>query len=95
MEEKEDKTARQLIIHKGQIAKSNLIGRLLFALELESANAILRLHIFPSSITGDPSLASSSSSSIYIVNDFIIFIVIISIMIAVNQIHKRFDKKNI
>ena len=93
--EHEEKSQSQLIIQKGQIAKRNLIRGLLFALELESANAILRMGIFTSFAVGDPfSTSSSSSLSNNIVNNFIIFIFVLSIRVAINQTLRTFDKKN-
>ncbi|MBD0360616.1 MAG: hypothetical protein ICV56_07900 [Nitrososphaeraceae archaeon] len=93
--EQEEKSQSQLIMQKGQIVKRNLIGGLLFALELESANAILRMGIFTSFAIGDPSSTSSSLLSNNIVNNFIIFIFVLSIRIAINQTLGTFDKKNI
>ena len=90
--EQEEKSQSQLIIQKGQIAKRNLIGGLLFALELESANTILRMGIFTSFAIRTPSLTSSSLSN-NIVNNFIIFIFVLSVRIAINQRLRTFDKK--
>lgn len=48
---------------KGRLAKKNLIRGLLLALELESANAILKTGIFTSFLTGNLTLAAESANA--------------------------------
>jgi hypothetical protein len=72
---------KSLYRHKGQIAKKNLIRGLLLALELESANAILKMGILTSFLTGDLPSADSSANT---VNNFIFFIAVLSIRIGIN-----------
>jgi hypothetical protein len=69
--------------YKGEIAIKNLVRGLLFALELEAANAILKLGVFTSFLTGATLL--SGTSSISIVNNFIFFIALLSVRIGINQ----------
>ena len=53
------------------IAKKNLVRGLLFALELESANAILKMGIFTSFFVDMSSLTGTSSGNI--VSNFVFF----------------------
>jgi hypothetical protein len=69
-----------------RVAKENFIKGLLLALELESANAILKMGVFSSILVGIPSSLSSSTFSI---NNFIFFVGIFSIRIAINQTLRR------
>lgn len=72
-----------LTVNKRRIAKNNFIKGLLLALELESANAILKLGIFSSMLTG--------TISTFNMNNFIFFIGLLSIRIAINQSLRRFN----
>lgn len=72
-----------LTVNKRRIAKNNFIKGLLLALELESANAILKLGIFTSVLTG--------TISTFNMNNFIFFIGLLSIRIAINQSLRRFN----
>jgi hypothetical protein len=68
------------------IAKENFVRGLLLALEMESANAILKMCVFTSSLVGIPTTASTSTFSI---NNFIFFVGIFSVRIAINQILRK------
>ncbi len=72
-----------LTVNKRRIAKNNFIKGLLLALELESANAIMKLGIFTSILTG--------TISTFNMNNFIFFIGLLSIRIAINQSLRRFN----
>jgi hypothetical protein len=72
--------------------KKNLVSGLLFALELESANAILKLGLFTSLITG----AQVATTAIHfglgdINNNFIFFVGELSLRITINQTLRRFS----
>ena len=72
------------------ILKEILFHDLILVLELESANAILKMGVF-TSVVIDRSVSSSDN----FINKFIIFIMGISIRIAINQYLGRFHKKTI
>lgn len=74
-------TEDKIIQQKQSMIKKNFIRGLLLALELESANAILKMGIFTSLIT------QSSSSNF---NNFIFFVAVLSLRIAINQTLRRF-----
>ncbi len=61
------------------IAIKNFIKSLLLALELESANAILKMGVFTSNITNVDSHTSNN------IDDFIFFVAVLSVRIAINQ----------
>jgi hypothetical protein len=65
--------------------KENFIKGLLLALELESANAILRMGIFTSMLTGTLVTAATTFN----LNNFIFFVGIFSVRIAINQTLRR------
>jgi hypothetical protein len=71
---------------RGVVSKENFIRGLLLALELESANAILKMGLFTSSLVGIPTTSSTSTFSI---NNFIFFVGIFSVRIAINQTLRR------
>lgn len=71
--------------------KKNFIKGLLLALELESANAILKMGIFTSLITQSSSFSLLSSSSVSNFNNFIFFVAVLSLRIAINQTLRRFS----
>jgi hypothetical protein len=68
------------------IAKENFVRGLLLALELESANAILKMGVFTSSLVG---LSATASTSTFGINNFIFFVGIFSVRIAINQTLRR------
>ncbi len=74
---------------KGYWIKKNFVRGLLLALELESANAILKMGLFTSIMieTQQPSLQLATVQNI---NNFIFFVAILSIRIAINQTLRRF-----
>ena len=76
--------------------KKSLISGLLFALELESANAILKLGLFTSVITQAPIFYTTTSASTQsgfgdISNDFIFFVGVLSLRITINHSLRRFS----
>jgi hypothetical protein len=79
-------TAAENYVLRRRVAKKNLTKGLLLALELESANAILKIGIFTSSLVG---LSTTSSSSTFGINNFIFFAGIFSLRIAINQTLRR------
>jgi hypothetical protein len=74
-----------LTINKRKIAKENFIKGLLLALELESGNAILKLGIFTSILTG------TITTSTLNMNNFIFFVGVLSVRIGINQTLRRFN----
>lgn len=75
-----------LMINKRKIAKENFIKGLLLALELESGNAILKLGIFTSILTG-----TVITTTMLNMNNFIFFIGVLSVRIGINQTLRRFN----
>jgi hypothetical protein len=73
--------------------KKIFISGLLLALEFEAANAILKMGVY-TSLAIDKSVLSSSTISDDFINNFIIFIMILSIRIAINQSLRRFGDRN-
>jgi hypothetical protein len=92
--------------HKDQnryrIAKKNFIRGLLLSLELECANAILKMGVFTSALTVATQVNSTMSSvqpislSINLISthtgfsNFMFFLIILSVRIAINQTLRRF-----
>ena|SRR5919109_2685080 len=75
-----------------KIAKENFIKGLLLALDLESANAILKLGVFSSSIlTGTATMSTATTTSTFNMNNFLFFIGVLSIRIGINQTLRRFN----
>jgi len=72
-----------------KIVKENFISELLLALELESANAILKMGIFASLLTG--ALVGTTAS--FNLNNFIFSIAVLSVRIATNQ-SLKFNTRN-
>ena len=68
------------------IAKENFVRGLLLALELESANAILKMGVFTSTLVG---LSATASTSTFDINNFVFFVGIFSVRIAINQTLRR------
>jgi hypothetical protein len=79
-------TAQENCALRRRVLKANLIKGLLLALELESANAILKMGIFTSGLVG---ISPISSASTFSINNFIFFVGIFSVRIAINQILRR------
>ncbi|MBD0359600.1 MAG: hypothetical protein ICV56_02685 [Nitrososphaeraceae archaeon] len=74
---------------KGYWIKKNFVRGLLLALELESANAILKMGLFTSvMIELQPSLQLATIQNI---NNFIFFVAILSIRVAINQTLRRYS----
>lgn len=71
--------------------KRIFISGLLLALEFEAANAILKMGVF-TFLAIDISSLSLSTTSDNFVNNFIIFVIVLSIRIAINQ-SLRFENK--
>jgi hypothetical protein len=84
----EQTTQDKIVQQKQSIIKKNFIRGLLLALELESANAILKMGIFTSLIT--QSSPSPPLSSLFNFNNFIFFVAVLSLRIAINQTLRRF-----
>jgi hypothetical protein len=82
-------TATANYVLRRRILKENFIKGLLLALELESANAILKMGVFTSSLIGIS--ITSSSTSTFSINNFIFFVGIFSVRIAINQTLRRFN----
>jgi hypothetical protein len=72
-------------IHGSNIAIKSFINSLLLSLELESANAILKMGVFVSSTIGTDHLISNNT------NNFIFFVALLSIRIVINQTLRRFS----
>jgi hypothetical protein len=71
--------------------KQNFVSGLLFALELESANAILKLGLFTSMATGLSTSVTTTLVPFNIGNNFIFFVAVLSLRIAINQTLRRFS----
>ncbi len=85
--EEDENIQDELLQQKMYFLKKNFIRGLLLALELESANAILKMGIFTSIISG----TSSSILSADNINNFIFFVGVLSVRIAINQTLRRFN----
>jgi len=70
------------VLGRRRVIKENFIKGLLLALELESANAILKIGVFTSSLVG---ISTTASTSTFSINNFIFFVGIFSVRIAINQ----------
>ena len=79
-------TAKENYVLRKRIVKENFIKGLLLALELESPNAILKMGIFTSSLVG---ISTTLSTSTFNINNFIFFVGIFSVRIAINQTLRR------
>ncbi len=66
-------------------AIKSFINSLLLALELESANAILKMGLFASGTINADHLISSNT------NNFIFFVAVLSVRIAINQTLRRYS----
>ncbi|MDQ3837335.1 MAG: hypothetical protein M3270_10445 [Thermoproteota archaeon] len=86
------KSKRLLINDRYNSSKKSFVNGLLLVLELESANAILKMGVFTSSSVGLNSLLLQSPSSIQALSgNFLFFVVILSLRIAINQTLRRFS----
>ena len=83
-------TAKTKTISNSNNIKRNFITGLILALEFEAANTILRMGIFTSLVIDK----SSSTISDNFINNFIIFVMVISIRIAIKRSLGRFNKRN-
>ena len=81
------KTNKKENHNDNNFAVKSFTDGLLLALELESANAILKMGIFASSAT----IFRRYSLSTINVNNFIFFIAILSLRIAINQTLRRYS----
>jgi hypothetical protein len=83
----ERQTATEDYLLRRRVVKENLIRGLLLALELESANAILKMGVLTSGLVG----LSTTLSSAYTfgINNFIFFVGIFSLRIAINHTLRR------
>ena len=77
-------------ISNSNIIQRNFITGLILALEFEAANTILKMGVFTSLMIDK----SSSTLSDNFINNFIIFVMVISIRIAIKQSLGRFNKRN-
>ena len=80
---RERQTATDNYLVRRRVVKENLIRGLLLALELESANAILKMGLFTSGLVGIST--TSSSTNTFGINNFIFFVAIFSLRIAINR----------
>jgi hypothetical protein len=82
-------SAKTTSILNSNIIQRNFITGLILALEFEAANTILRMGVFTSLVIDK----SSSTLSESFINNFIIFVMVISIRIAIKQSLGRFNKR--
>ena len=80
------------ISNSNNIKRNFFISGLLLALEFEAANAILKMSVFTSIVIDKSSTSTSTTVSDNFMNNFIIFILVLSIRIAINQSLRRFNK---
>jgi hypothetical protein len=85
-------SAKTTSISNSNIIQRNFITGLILALEFEAANTVLKMGLY-TSLAIDKSPSSSILSDNFI-NNFIIFIMVISIRIAIKQSVGRFNKRN-
>jgi hypothetical protein len=83
-------SAKTKSISNSNNIKRNFITGLILALEFEAANTILKMGIFTSLVIDK----SSPTISDNFINNFIIFVMIISIRIAIKRSLGRFNKRN-
>jgi hypothetical protein len=67
----------------------SFISSLLLALELESANAILKMGIFVSNATD--TISGNFTTSSNNVNNFIFFVAVLTVRIAINQTLRKYN----
>ncbi len=76
---------------KGYWIKKNFVRGLLLALELESANAILKMGLFTSiMIEMQQQPSSLQLTTVQDINNFIFFVAILSIRVAINQTLRKY-----
>ena len=75
---------------KGYWIKKNFVRGLLLALELESANAILKMGLF-TSIMIEMQQPSLQLTTVQNINNFIFFVAILSIRVAINQTLRKYS----
>jgi hypothetical protein len=83
-------SAKTTSISNSNIIQRNFITGLILALEFEAANTILKMGVFTSLVIDKSSTTLSDS----FINNFIIFVMVISIRIAIKQSLGRFKKRN-
>lgn len=83
-------SAKTTSISNSNIIQRNFITGLMLALEFEAANTILKMGVFTSLVIDKSSTTLSDS----FINNFIIFVMVISIRIAIKQSLRRFNKWN-
>ncbi len=87
-----DTKKKSITGNRYNLSKKSSVKGLLFALELESANAILKMGIFTTSSVGlNPLSVQSQAVSQALASNFLFFVVIISLRIAINQTLRRFS----
>jgi hypothetical protein len=84
-------SAKTTSILNSNIIQRNFITGLILALEFEAANTVLKMGVY-TSLAIDKSPSSSILSDNFI-NNFIIFVMVISIRIAIKQSLGRFNKR--
>jgi hypothetical protein len=70
--------------------KKNFVRGLLLALELESANAILKMGLFTSIMIEIQQPSSLQLTTVQDINNFIFFVAILSIRVAINQTLRKY-----
>jgi len=75
---------------KGYWIKKNFVRGLLLALELESANAILKMGLFTSIMIEIQQPSSLQLTTAQDINNFIFFVAILSIRVAINQTLRKY-----
>ncbi len=75
---------------KGYWIKKNFVRGLLLALELESANAILKMGLFTSIMIEMQQSSSLQLTTVQDINNFIFFVAILSIRVAINQTLRKY-----
>jgi hypothetical protein len=83
---------RLLIGSRYNSSKKSFVTGLLLALELESANAILKMGLFTASSVGLSSMLSQTQTPISVLDgNFLFFVIVFGIRIAINQTLRRFS----
>ena len=73
-------------------SKKSFVTGLLLALELESANAILKMGLFTASSVGLSSMLSQTQTPISVLDgNFLFFVIVFGVRIAINQTLRRFS----
>jgi hypothetical protein len=83
-----------------KITKRNFVSGLLLALEFEAANAILKMGVFLSqtidiSSTSTATVTATAVTSENLINNFLIYVIILAVRIAINQSLQRFGRRHI